>query len=175
MTLSILTFVYIVSNMIAIGAGVAVLFGLITGELLAGCAVLFLRFALATSVTGLLFPSDRLLPSQKICMLSIYASGLAVIAWRKFQLVRAWRSVFAFNITMVLYMSFLVAIAQVFEYMPVFSALPPTPSREASLAARLLVTVLFVMLGMRAVKGFRHDPTHLSLTFRRTAPSAKRQ
>lgn len=171
MTISILTLIYIVCNMIAIGAGAAVLFGLITGELLDDYALLFLRFALATSVTGLLFPSDRLLPSQKICMLSIYGSGLAVIAWRKFQLARVWRSVFALNITMVLYMSLLVAVAQLFEYIPVFNALPPTPSRRASLVARLLVTAIFVMLGIRAVKGFRHDSTHSSLTFRKSARS----
>jgi hypothetical protein len=58
MTLSALKFIYIACDMIAIGTGAAVLFGLIAGKLLGDCTVFFLRFALATSVAGLLFPRD---------------------------------------------------------------------------------------------------------------------
>jgi hypothetical protein len=165
MTLSALKFVYIVCDMIAVGTGLAVLFGLIAGELIDDCAVFFLRFALATSVTGLLFPWN-LMPSRKISMLSIYASGLAVIAWRKFHLARTWRTTFVFGTTIVLYLSSLVFIAQFFEYITVFVALPPAPSRQASLAVRLLVTVLFIKLGTMAVKGFRRDPSHSDLAFK---------
>ena len=165
MTLSALKFIYIVCDMIAIGTGAAVLFGLIAGKLLGDCTVFFLRFALATSVAGLLFPWD-LVPAWKISMLSIYVSGFAVIAWRKFHLVRAWRPIFVICTTIVLYLSCLVAIAQFFEYITVFTALPPYLIRQASLVVRLLVTVLFVMFGRRAIKGFGHRPSLTFLAFK---------
>ena len=164
MTLSALKFIYIVCDLIAVGTGAAVLFGLIAGELLDDCAVFFLRFALATSVAGLLFPWE-LVASWKISMISIYVSGVAVIAWRRFRLARAWRPTFVLSTTIVLYLSSLVAIAQFFECIAIFVTLPPTPTRQASLVARLFVTVLFVMLGTRAIKRFRYGPSHLNLAF----------
>jgi hypothetical protein len=165
MTLSALKFIYIVCDMIAIGTGAAVLFGLIAGKLLGDYTVFFLRFALATSVAGLLFPWDNV-SSWKISMLSIYLSGLAVIAWRKFHLARVWRPMFVLSTTIVLYLSCLVAIAQFFEWITAFTALAPSPTRQASLVARLLVTVLFVMLGTRAIKGFGHGPSQSNLAFK---------
>ena len=165
MDLSALKFIFILCDLISIGTGVAVLFGLIAGQLLHDCTVFFLRFALATSVAGLLFPWNNV-PSWKISMLSIYLSGLAVIAWRKFHLARAWRPMFVLSITIVLYLSCLVAIAQFFEYITAFTALAASTTRQASLVARLLVTVLFVMLGTRAIRGFGHDPSQSNLAFK---------
>jgi hypothetical protein len=87
MIVYILTFIYIGLELIAIGAGVIVLFGLLMGILLNKWAVLFLKCSLATSVTVLLFPFEHFTLTQEASMLSVYGAGVAVLAWRKFQLM----------------------------------------------------------------------------------------
>jgi len=158
-----MTFVYDICNLVAIGTGAAVLFGLLTGALLQKWAVLFLRYTLATSVIGLLFPFPPLLLSQReeISILSVYASGVAILAWRKFHLVGAWRSVFALSATIVLYLSILGAISQAFRHVPLFNALVLTQFKSPIFITHVLVMLLFVVLGIVAARKFRgHTPHH---------------
>lgn len=136
-------------DVVAIGAGIVVLFGMVTGELLDKVTVLFLRSAIATSVTWLILPFDHFVLTQRVSMLSIYASSVAILAWRKFDLVDVWPSIFALNITVVLYLSILIALTQIFNQISVLKELNPTHFEPAFLAKHLLVIVLFVVLGVR--------------------------
>jgi len=95
---SILRFVYAACDLLAIGAGTIVLFGLLTGELIDKWAALFLKCTLAASVTGLLFPLHDFTLVQRCSMLSVYVTGMSVLAWRKFHLSGVWRSIFALTI-----------------------------------------------------------------------------
>jgi hypothetical protein len=162
MIVSILTSIYIVLGLIAISAGAMVLFGLLTGILLKKWAVLFLKWSLATSVTALLFPFEHLTLTQKASMLSIYGAGVAVLAWRKFQLVGVWQSIFAWSITLVLYLNIVVAITQVSKRLLLFK--PPIPAQfnPPFLVTHSVVLAIFVVLGTIAVKRFRNEPTHPS-------------
>jgi hypothetical protein len=134
--MSILRFVYAACDLLAIGAGTIVLFGLLTGELIDKWAALFLKYALATSVTGLLFPLHDFTLVQRCSMLSVYVTGMSVLAWRKFHLSGVWRSIFALTITIVLYLNVVVAIDQVFDQMPRFMGLAPTQSELTARVSR---------------------------------------
>jgi hypothetical protein len=81
--LGILKLVHILFDLIGIGAGTVVLFGMFAGELLDKWSVIFLKCALAVSVTGLLFPLHHFLPTHWAAMLEIYFSGVAVLRMRQ--------------------------------------------------------------------------------------------
>jgi hypothetical protein len=160
MTVSILTFIYFGLELIAIGAGAMALFGLLTGLLPNKWAVLFLKCSLVASVTVLLIPFKHFTLTQEASMLSVYGTGVAVLAWRKFHFMGVWQSIFAWSITLVLYLNIVVAITQVFKRISLFN--PPIPAQFdlPFLATQSVVLTIFVVLGIIAVKRFRHKPTH---------------
>ena len=158
--MSILRFVYAACDLLAIGAGTIVLFGLFTGELIDQRAALFLKCALAASVTGLFFPLHAFTLVQMCSMLSVYVSGMAFLAWRKFHLSGVWRSIFALTITIVLYLNVVVAIDGVFDQMSRFTGLAPVQSELTSRATQFLVMVFFAVIGIVAVKRFHNRGAH---------------
>ena len=160
MILNILTYIHVALVLIAIGSGAIVLFGLLIGYLLDKWAVLILRCSLAASVTGLVFPFHHLLPTHGVSMLSVYVSGAVILAWRKHHLSGIWRSIFAMTTTVVLYLNVVVAVTLIFKHMSSFRALAPPQSEPTFLVTQFLVMVVFVVLGIRAVKGFHDKQTH---------------
>jgi hypothetical protein len=160
MIVSILTFIYFGLELIAIGAGAMALFRLLTGLLPKKWAVLFLKCSLVASVTVLLIPFKHFTLTQEAAMLSVYGTGVAVLAWRKFHFIGVWQSIFAWSITLVLYLNIVVAITQAFRRISRFNPPIPTQFDLPFLATQSVVLAIFVMLGMVAVKRFRHKPTH---------------
>jgi hypothetical protein len=142
---SFLTFIYTLIDLVAIGSGAKVIFSLLGGDLLEKTAALFLRAVLATSITGLLFPSQHLPSTHGISLLSVYVSGAAILAWRKFRL--------ALSTTMVFCLSVLVAIAQVFGILTPFTALVPHQSDSVLTLTQHIVIVSFAMLGILTTRG----------------------
>jgi hypothetical protein len=158
--MSILRFVYTVCDLVAIGAGTRVLFGLLTGELIDKWAVRFLRSTIAASVIGLLLSLHDFTVVQGCSMLAVYASGVAILAWRKFHLSGVWHSIFALTITTVLYLNVVVAIDQVFEQMFRFTRLAAAQFELTSWATQCFVMVLFAVIGIVAVKRFHSRGAH---------------
>jgi hypothetical protein len=159
MIVSILTFIYFGLELIAIGAGAMALFGLLTGILLNKWAVLFLKSSLAIGVTALLIPFKYFTLTQEAAMLSVYGTGVAVLAWRKFHFRGVWQSIFAWSITLVLYLNIVVAFTQAFKRISLFIPMNPTQFDMPFLATQSVVLAIFVVLGIVAVKRFRHNST----------------
>lgn len=169
MTLSILTCFHLLFALIAIGSGAIVVVGLLTQELLDEWAVRFLKYSLATSVTGLLFqlfPFHHLTSTHRASMLSVYLSGAAILAWRKFHLSGTWSSIFVMSISVVLYLDLLVVMVQVFNHIPSLMALAPTQSESPFVVTELVVLMPFVIYGIVAAKRFHYDPPHSFLTIK---------
>jgi hypothetical protein len=158
--MSILRFAYTVCDLVAIGAGTKVLFGLLAGQLIEKWAVLFLRCTLAASVIGLFFSLDDFGLVQRCSMLAVYVSGVAILAWRRFHLSGVWHSIFALTITTVLYLNVIVAIDQVFEQMFRFTKLAPAQFELTSRATQCVVMVLFAVIGIVAAKRFHSRGAH---------------
>jgi hypothetical protein len=158
--LSILTFIHLLFSLIAIGAGVKVLFGLLAGKLLEKWTVTFLRCALAASLTGLLFPFHPVLPTHWFAMSSVYVTGAVFLGWCKFHLAGVWRSICAFSIAIVLCLNILLVTTQAFTHIPALKALAPTQSEPMFLISQLAVMALFLVLGMVAVRRLRDRQAH---------------
>lgn len=156
MILGILKLAHVLFALIEIGAGIVVLFGLFSGELLDKWSVIFLKCALATGVTGLLFPFHHFLPAHWAAMLEIYFSGVAVFAWRRFRLAGVWDPAFALSILLIVCLNILVAIAHIFEYLQAFRMLVPTQPKLMFLITESMVMLLFTGLGIFTVKRYRN-------------------
>jgi hypothetical protein len=66
-----------------------------------------------------------------------------------------WRSAFVISAAMALYLNVFVLVVQLFEKVPDLKALAPTHSEPPFLVAQIIVLVLFVVVGIFAVKKFR--------------------
>src|ERR1700677_1034629 len=160
MILNILTFLHVVSALVAIGFGAIVLVGILTRELLNKWPVRFSECRLVGNLTGMLFPFHQFLPTHWAYMLSVYLSGAAVLAWRKFHFAGIWSSIFAMSIPIVLYLDVLAVIVQVFKHIPSLMALAPTLSESPFLITEFVVVMPFVMYGIVAATRFHHEPPH---------------
>jgi hypothetical protein len=160
---SIFTFVYAACDLVAIGTGVEVVLGMLRGTLRCKITALFLRYALITNVIGLLFPIPDLLLTQKeqISMVSVYVSGVAILAWRKYDFIGLWRSIFALSTTIVLYLCVLAAIGQVFRHVTLFNALVLREFKSPIFVIHVVVTLFFVVLGTVATSRFHEKTAHV--------------
>ena len=161
MLLSIFTFIYVIFSLVAIGSGAIVLFGLLTGELLEKPAVLFLRYTLFASVTGLLSSLHHPLPTQGLSMLLVNVTAAPILAWRKFHLAGVWHPIFAFSASIVLFLNVVVTSNLIFIQTPLSKSLLLAPFRSPLFVAQMVVMVLFVALGIVAAKRFRDKPQAL--------------
>ena len=150
---NLLDFVYVLCDLLAVGFGAKLLFWLLSGELLHNSAVFFLRSVLAASIIGLFLPSHHIPKTHAVSMLSVYVSGVAILAWKRFHLVGAWYPIFALSTTVILYFSVLVAIAQPLLASSPFAVLVPPHSKSIVALTQYFVMALFAGLAIMAVKG----------------------
>jgi hypothetical protein len=109
----------------------------------------------ATSVTGFGFPFAVLLPSHKVGIVSLVVLVVAIFARYIRHLAGIWRGIYAVAAVTALYLNVFVLVVQLFRRVTALQALAPTQSETPFKVAQLVVLVLFVWLGIRAVKGFR--------------------
>jgi hypothetical protein len=108
MILELLKCIHFAFGPISLYTGIITLLQIFAGQPFEASAVIFLKSALATCVTGLLFPSHVFQSTQLAAMAAIYVAGLAVLAWRRFHLTRIWGLVFALSLLTVLAWKFLL-------------------------------------------------------------------
>jgi hypothetical protein len=155
MLFMILKFVHVASGLLAIAAGVTVLFGILTGGLREKSAVIFLEGTLAVSATGLLFPFHTALPTHWSAMLAVYLCGVAILSWRRFHLVDGWELTFVLSIICVLCLIILVVVMHSFEYLVALGMLSPPEARLPFLIAGGIVILLFAGIGIFTVRRYR--------------------
>ncbi|SRR5712692_2661848 len=161
MTTATYTLVHVVISLVGIVTGFVVLYGLLTGKRLDRWTALFLATTVATSVTGFGFPFDHLLPSHKVSIISLVVLAVAILARYALHLAGAWRCIYVVGAAVALYLNVFVLIVQAFEKVPVLKALAPTQSEPPFLVTQLVVLVIFVVLGIFAVKRFRDQPVRI--------------
>jgi hypothetical protein len=155
MTLATFTAVHVALSLIGIVAGFVVLYGLLTAKRLDRWTALFLFTTVATSVTAFGFPFDRLLPSHKLAIISLVVLAVAILARYAFHLAGAWRWIYVVAAVMGLYLNVFVLVAQCFMKVPALHAMAPMQSEPPFLVAQLVVLLIFIVLGITAVKKFR--------------------
>src|SRR5438105_2872206 len=94
MSLQAFTLVHVIISLIAIVAGLIVMFGLLGSKPMPGLTAIFLLFTILTNATGFLFPFKELLPSYIIAAISLVLLAIACIALYAMKLKGIWRPVY---------------------------------------------------------------------------------
>jgi hypothetical protein len=163
MSLSAFVTVHVIISLIAIAAGIIVMFGLLTSKSMPGLTAIFLLFTILTSATGFLIPplvSEKLLPSHMVGALSLVLLAIACIALYGMKLSGAWRWIYAVTALLSLYLNVFVLVIQGFLKMPALHALAPgePPGGPVFAVVQLIVLVFFVIVIIGAVRRFRPMP-----------------
>lgn len=152
MTTATFTLVHVWLSLIGIGAGLIVMFGLLSGKLPNGWNTLFLVTTVATSVTGFGFPFDHLLPSHQVGIISLVILAVAIVARYGLHLAGSWRRVYVICAAIALYLNVFVGVTQAFLKIPALTAMAPTRAEPPFAIAQLVVLGLFVALTVVAMK-----------------------
>jgi hypothetical protein len=164
MSLSTFVTVHVIISLIAIVAGIIVMFGLLTSKSMPGLTATFLLFTILTSATGFLIPpllSEKLLPSHIVGALSLVLLAIACIALYGMKLSGAWRWIYAVTALLSLYLNVFVLVIQGFLKVPALHALAPgePPGGPVFAVVQLIVLVFFVIVIIGAVRRFRPMPS----------------
>ena len=153
-SLQAFTLFHVVVSVAGIISGLVVAGSLAGGRRLGGWGAVFLVTTLATSVTGFGFPSQDLLPSHVVGILSLVILAGVVIALVK-QVTGAWLRVYAAGVVAATYFNTFVLVVQLFRRLPDLSQLAPTQSEPPFALVQLVVLGIFVWLGVAADAGAR--------------------
>src|SRR5258707_11434993 len=151
MSLATFTLVHVIISLIAIVAGIIVMFAMLGSNRMPGLTAIFLLFTILTSATGFLIPpllSDKLLPSHIIGILSLVLLAIACIALYVMKLSGAWRWVYVLTALLALYFNVFVLVIQSFLKIPALTAVAPgnPPSGPVFAVVQGIVLVFFVLM-----------------------------
>lgn len=149
------TLIHVAISLAGIVSGLVVARGLRHAQRLDGWTSLFLVTTILTSVTGFGFPSEHLLPSHIVGILSLAALALATFARYSRRLAGPWRATYVVGAVVALYFNVFVLIVQLFQKVPSLQALAPTQSEPPFLVAQCVALAAFVWLGIVGVSRFR--------------------
>jgi hypothetical protein len=158
MSTSAFTLLHVVLSLVGIFTGLVVVFGMFGSHRLKGWTGVFLATTVLTSVTGFLFPTEHLMPSQVVGAISLVVLAIAVTGLYIYNLAGSWRWIYIVSAVFALYLNVFVAVVQAFVKMPFLKALAPTQSEPPFVIAQALVLVLFVALAILVLRAFHPKP-----------------
>jgi hypothetical protein len=151
------TFLHVFLSLVGIGAGIFVIYGLLTSRRLGILTALFLVTTVATSLTGFLFPFKGVTPGIILGILSMIVLILAIVALYVKGLVGPWRGTYVVSVCLAYYFNFFVLIAQSFEKVPALHSIAPTQASPGFGITQLAVLLIFILLTIRAFKKFHPE------------------
>jgi hypothetical protein len=151
------TLIHVLISLVGIGAGLVVLYGLLTGKRLDGWTALFLATTVATSVTGFGFPFTHFGAPHWVGVISLLV--LAVAIWARYvsHLKGFWRWIYVVSAVFALYLNVFVGVVQAFQKVGFIKALAPTQTEPPFLLTQLGVLALFIALAVVAALRFRNE------------------
>jgi len=157
LSLSAFTTLHVVISLIAIAAGLIVMFGMLGSNKMPTLTGLFLLFTILTNVTGLMFPFEKLLPSHILAIISLVLLAIACICLYVTRLGGASRWIYAVTALLSLYINMFVLVIQSFMKIPTLAAVAPgnPPSGPVFGVVQGIVLLFFVIMIIGAVRRFK--------------------
>jgi hypothetical protein len=157
LSLSAFTTLHVVISLIAIVAGLIVMFGMLGPYHAGGLTGIFLLLTILTSVTGFMFPFNGITPGILIGILSAVLLAIACLALYGMQLKGAWRWIYAATALAALYLNVFVLVTQGFLKIPALHELAPgnPPNGPAFAVVQGIVLLFFVVMIIGAVRRFK--------------------
>jgi len=157
LSLPAFTTLHVVISLIAILAGLIVMFGMLGSRRMPGLTGIFLLFTILTSVTGFMFPFNGVTPAILIGILSCVLLAIACIALYGMRLSGPWRPIYVVTAMTSLYLNVFVLVIQSFLKIPALHELAPgnPPAGPAFAAVQGIVLVFFVVMIIQVWRRFR--------------------
>jgi hypothetical protein len=156
MSVETFTFVHVVISMVGIMTGFVVVGLMLQSAPIAGWNAFFLISTILTSVTGYFFPITKgLTPAHVVGAISLIVLAVALYAIYGRKLAGRWRGVYIGTAIFALYLNVFVGVVQAFLKQPFLQPLAPTQSEPPFVIAQGAVLLIFLVLGVLAVRAFR--------------------
>ena len=149
------TLIHVAISLVGILAGFVVIAGMLKSNSCPVWTSVFLWFTFATSVTGFMFPYHGFTPAIGVGVLSILILAPVFYARNARKMAGGWRLVYVIGALVAQYLNFFVLSVQSFQKIPALKALAPTQSEPPFAAAQGSALLLFIVLGIFAVRRFR--------------------
>src|SRR5499427_3419844 len=151
--------IHVILSLVGIASGLVVLYGLLTGNPLAAWTAIFLVTTILTGVTGFPLPPFGFDPPRAVGIILLILLALAVLALYAFRLAGVWRSIYIITAIMALYLNVFVGVTQAFQKLTFLQPLAPTQSEPPFVIAQIAVLLIFIVVGVLAVRKFHPSPT----------------
>src|ERR1700742_3827426 len=125
LSLSAFTTLHVIISLIAIVAGLIVMFGMVGPYRSGTMTAIFLLFTILTSVTGFMFPFNGVTPGILIGILSCILLAIACVALYGMHLAGPWRWIYVVTALVSLYLNVFVLVIQTFLKIPSLHAIAP--------------------------------------------------
>jgi hypothetical protein len=163
MSLATFTIVHVIISLIAIVAGLVVMFGMLGSKRMPGLTATFLACTILTSASGFLFsPSlfEKLSPGHIIGILSLVLLAIACFALYGMKLAGAWRWIYALTALVSLYLNVFVLVIQSFPKVPALHALARSvpPAEPPFAIVQGIVLLFFVVVIIGVIRRYRPAP-----------------
>ncbi|HEY7845930.1 MAG TPA: hypothetical protein VID30_19875 [Bradyrhizobium sp.] len=157
LSLSAFTNLHVIITLIAIVAGLIVMFGMVGPYKSGGLTAIFLLFTILTSVTGFMFPFNGVTPGIVIGILSVILLVLACLALYSMKLAGPWRWIYVLTALVSLYLNVFVLVIQSFLKITPLHELAPgnPPAGPAFAVVQGIVLVFFVVMIIQVWRRFR--------------------
>lgn len=151
------TVLHVIISLVAIAAGLFVMYGMFGSQRMAGWTAVFLVTTILTSATGFAFPFTKLLPSHIVGIISLVLLAIACYALYGKHLAGSWRWIYVVTAIAALWFNVFVLIVQAFQKISVLQPLAPTQSEPPFQIVQAVVLVAFIVLGWIAARRY-HPP-----------------
>lgn len=163
MNLTTFAMVHVIISLVAIVAGLVVMFGMLGSRQMPGLTWTFLAFTILTSASGFLIPPllfDKLLPSHIIGILSLVLLAIACFARYRMRQTGVWRWIYALSALVSLYLNVFVFVIQSFLKVPALHALAPSvpPAELPFIIVQGIVLAFFVVVIVGVIWRYRVTP-----------------
>jgi len=148
--MSLLLQFHVFISLVAIFAGLVVVWGLLTERPLPGWTAFFLATTVLTSLTGFPLEPFGLTPGRIVGIISIVLLAVAIASLYAFHLAGAWRWIYIATAVASLWLNVFVGITQAFQKLPFLHALAPTGSEPLFLIVQLAALAILIVCAIVA-------------------------
>ena len=149
------TILHVIISLVAIVAGLVVVFGMLRSDRMERWAATFLITTILTSLTGFAFPFVKFTPAHAVGVVSMVVLLLACLGFYYHRLAGAWRWIYVVSALAALWFNVFVLIVQAFQKISALQPLAPTQSEPPFQVAQAVMLVAFIVLGWLGVRRFR--------------------
>lgn len=155
MSVETFTFVHVVISLVGIMTGFIVVALMLSSAPIAGWNAFFLVSTILTSITGYFFPFTKgLTPAHIVGAISLVILAVALFALYERKLIGPWRAIYVAAAVAALWLNFFVSIVQSFAKFAYLNKLAPTGSEPPFAVTQGIILVLFVIVGIAAVRRY---------------------